>query len=123
MGSERRRVVDESSAGQFSEVEDRVLLCIYLLSDTTKPAKRELHDDWDSAHTWCSRYVHDGFTLGDGSAQDRYPPHQIYKIRCVPVKRVTEGFSENDTHENLDDRITHFEDKDGHRIDIWTMPV
>jgi hypothetical protein len=76
MGNERRRVVDESSAGQFSEVEDRVLLCIYLLSDTTKPAKRELHDDWDSAHTWCSRYVHDGFTLGDGSAQDR-PVMQI----------------------------------------------
>jgi hypothetical protein len=39
------------------------------------------------------------------------------------VKRVTEGFSESDIHEDLDDRITHFEDEDGRTIDIWTMPV
>ncbi|UIF84751.1 hypothetical protein [Cupriavidus sp. UYPR2.512] len=96
---------------------------MYLISDTSRPAKRELHDDWDTAHAWCARYVHDGVTLGDGAAQDRYPPQQIYKIRCLPVKQVTQGLAPSDAQGAVDERISHFEDEDGHRIDIWTMPV
>jgi hypothetical protein len=44
-------------------------------------------------------------------------------VRSVNVRRVTEGIVRSDTPGMPDEHISHYEDEDGRRIDVWTMPV
>ena len=104
--------------------ERKILVGIYLSEKDAQPRFRQICDDFASARRDISSWLAQGYVdigVGDGR-QDHYAPAQIYKVRLMPIVKVT-------TKPNTETELmgtnaeSHWLDESGHGIDPRTVTM